>query len=225
MDTKLFDVHFDVGQEGSQYYTRNVIGNNGLEFKHLHSNCEDSIILVISDMNTNGVLNSLVRDPSASDFPIPPPVQRSATSGTVGHPLYNMGPSQMFELHAECGKSNGRFYAYTVLNMHGNQTKSFRSPGNFLDDALCDLVVNMSKAGMFVDMAKYPTMSLYPFPSASASPSSSSVSSPPKKKQEIKRVLPSECIGFDHPACRDHCTSWDFFGEVKCRNMCEWRKL
>jgi len=44
------------------------------------------------------------------------------------------------------------------------------------------------------------------------------------KKKQLKRMLPSHIIDIAHPACQDVCTSWDIFGKVKCKNMCEWRK-
>ncbi len=242
MYTKLYDIHFEIGAEQSLYYARNVLGNNAIEFKQFASNIANAMTLCIGDMNANGAFQSLGRDPSISKYPMSPHQHymiTNSTYGAGGHSHHQHTPAtpaiiQYFDLHFECAidSATGIHHAKAVfvaqpgapvpgLLVYHNQSK-------FLDDALCDVVNDMEGDRFFDDLMKNPLMSQYPIPGgsgqSSVSPSSGSISSSSKKKEEVKRRLPSD-IGTEliHPACQDVCTSFEHFRDTKCRSMCEWR--
>jgi hypothetical protein len=232
-DKKLFDIHIEVGNEvHNNFYARTVIGNS-VEFKHVVRNSIfDVISMVLNDLIVSGVFTSLTRDPSKSSFPFPSYQHYNTTvitpggghSHNVGNPT--AGPQPLFELHFEMGKgAGGGYYAKAQFMKPFIEYRKFRN--QFMEDAANDLLMELEDQGVLIQLMSDPKMSTFPFLSPSSSTSSSSSTSPPKepaKKVDFKRELPSACIGYADIECRDHCTSWDFFGETKCGNMCSWRK-
>lgn len=226
-DKKLFDIHIEVGDEGGSFYARTVVAN--LEFKHNATNVVyDAISMVLNDLISNGVLNSLVRDPSMASYPIPTPIH-SHTMVVVGpmrghsHGNSIASPHPIFELHFEFGVGSGGkgYYAKTQFMKPFIEYRKFRN--QFIEDTANDLLLELEDQGVLLQLLMDPQMSSFPF----LSPSSSTVSAPTPaaaKKVDFKRELPSACIGYADIECRDHCTSWDCFGAKKCGNMCSWRK-
>ena len=229
-DKKLFYLHIEIGQEQGLYYAKCVLGNHALEFKQMAGDICDAIQMLIVDMGANGVYTSLTRDPSFSVFPLSGHVHQAPTFSSSGgghsHSVTSIATA-IFNLHIEVGNGAGGVGCYARTEFL-NPYIEFRSfTPNYMDDAICDLISELDDAGVFIQLLNQPKSSAFPFQSPSSSVSSSSTSSPPQaatKKKDIVRELPSACIGYADITCRDHCTSWDCFGRVKCKNMCSWRK-
>lgn len=236
-DKKLFDIHIEVGDENGSFYARTVMANH-LEFKnHAKNVAYDAISMVLQDLVANGVFTSLTRDPSISSYPLPThalPTTNVAPAGGHNHNhsnVYNTGHPihPIYELHFEIGLGSGGHgvYARTQFMKPFIEYRKFRN--QFMEDAANDLLLELEDQGVLLQLMNDPQMSSFPLLSRFPSPSSSSVSptsgtTTQAKKKDVKRKLPSECIGYADIECRDFCTSWDFFGQSKCGNMCEWRK-
>ena len=236
---KLFDLHIEIGMESSYHYAKCIFGNNVLEVEQQHFNIDDAIYMLLADMHANQIFNSLKRDPSLSVYPIPNSSTYNHT-GQVGpaHTHGNNGMTavrfKMFELHFEVGENVNAQSFYAKTELQGIPHPYEISVATEMSIAVSDLVLEMEQQGVIFQIMNSPTLPVYPFPSSySSSPSSGAISSSssssttsesPAKKKDIKRKLPSECIGYADIECRDYCTSWDIFGAVKCGNMCEWRK-
>lgn len=238
-DKKLFYLHIEVGNEQGTHYARCVLGNNALEFKQFSGDYLDVLTMLLTDMAANGVYTSLARDPLFSLWPLsghmhafPGSVSPPGVGGHSHSHSTNTSPTPIFELHIEFGTGvNMDYYAKTVFT---NPYTERMQHSKFMDDAACNLMLKLDQTGVFIQLMNKTSISSFPFPSGSSSPSSSSTktstghptssSSVTAPSKDIVRELPSACIGYADITCRDHCTSWDCFGRVKCKNMCSWRK-
>ncbi len=233
-DKKLFDIHIEIGNEAGFFYARTVMGNS-LEFKNSgQSDAFNAISMVLNALITNGIFTSLTRDPSMSSYPIPTHTHALPTTNVTpagshshSHVIPVMGYHPIYELHFEIGSDTGVHggYAKTQFMKPFIEYRKFRN--GFAEDAANDLLLELEDQGVLLQLMNDPKMSTFPFLSPPSSVSTQPIITSTQKaakKKDVKRKLPSECIGYADIECRDHCTSWDFFGQSKCGNMCEWRK-
>ena len=174
MYTKLYDLHFEVGSEQHNYYARNVLGNNAIEFKQFSANMADALSMCVSDMSANGAFQSLNRDPSLSVYPITPHQHNYmiTSQGYGGGHNHHHTPATpaiqpFFDLHFECAieSTTGEHHAKCILlNQPPSGILVYHSSSKFLDDAICDVICDLDGDAMFNDLMITPLMSQYPIP-------------------------------------------------------------
>ena len=219
---KKFNLHIEIGHEASLHYAKSVFGS-AVEFEQYHTNIDDAIYMLLADMHTNGVYNSLRKDPALSKYPLP------GGFNSPNQRVYISQRKHLFDLHVEVGDITGGGGVYSRTEFV-NPPKICEIPVSNIDVvAISDLVMEMEAQGVIVQLMNQPSMSIFPFggipstsPSSVGTTSSGGVGAVKKKKAPLR--LPSD-IGSDlsHPACQDVCTSFEHFLDKKCRAICPWR--
>lgn len=136
--------------------------------------------------------------------------------------------NKLFDLHIEVGvhATTGEFYAKTVI---GSAGVLFFKHSKYLADAACDVICEMDLAGVMGMLAQNPALSIFPFNGQSASTGTSkSVPSSPAASTNNNtgpKKMPSELTQVTYPECRNECSSFDNFGDKKCKNMCQQRVI
>jgi hypothetical protein len=131
-----------------------------------------------------------------------------------------MADKKLFDLHFEIGMTDkGQYYAKTVL---GANKVMYRREDTFVPSCVGMTCVEMEAAGMLGLLAMNPQLSSYPFGTAP------SVNTQSVNKKSIdpnaSKQKPSDLTQVSHPECTALCTSFEFFGKDKCKNMCAQRK-
>jgi hypothetical protein len=235
-----FNLHISVSHNNIDYIASCIFGNNSILMSEKAGNIHKAISTLISELSSYTTFDLLLQNPLMSMWPVP--VQAQQTS--ISQQLAQYGAlTSMFDLHIECGyevnQNNLRIGTYAYTQIDNGQCHKFKGTGGIFEDSIENLVVDLTIHKMFDQLTSDPSFSVFPFVSFphSGYPSGSPSSSPPAHrstddvarpaevaKKDLPRNLPSALIGESHPQCQDTCTSWDIFGESKCKNMCEWRK-
>lgn len=133
---------------------------------------------------------------------------------------------KMFDIHIEVGDvQTGVFYAKTIL---ANGQAVIEKHGPNPSSPIMQVVAEMEQIGLWQILYNDPSISSYPFNTGGV-PGSTSNSSPNvvvnnRKKKDPPKQLPSTLTGVDKPACQTLCTSFDHFGDSKCRSICASKK-
>ena len=124
-------------------------------------------------------------------------------------------PKKFFDLHIECGLDDtGLAYAKTIL---GSNHVVFQEDGLTIAEAIQKLSVNLEANNVFSVLMDSPHMSTYPLGTDPVVPNAIDPKAPKKMPSELGAVV--------HPDCKIQCSSFEHFGENKCKSMCRQRRL
>lgn len=219
---KLFDIHIEVGIEKTFYYSRTDVG--GFVCGALANTPSDAVKRCVQDMHHYGMFMSLKKDPSYANWPLP------SKPGNLQQPV--------FTLHFEYGEERSivQHYWKTVFAptnpKYGHRYFEKKDGKTYINTLLCNLVDDLVNSVIFGELLTNPSVSIYPFPSPTSSPSAGATTSKPVARavlveeldKKIVPQLPSQITDIPHPQCQNHCTAWVHFKKSRCASMCSWRK-
>lgn len=245
---KDFYLHIILSLENNGLYkAKSIFGNNAIVYDYCDVNEIGALNGLNGMLNRSMVYNSLIKDPSSSLWPHSNSQQVTSTNVLDLH-------IECGSVVDSTNGSVRCTYAYTELTILSTlapyQVVGIRGDHFDAIDSMIQLLDMMKTSSQFPTYSTFPFSGLpspqvgLPIGGTSPTPVASptvtpgyprSVSPAPPaarppvpaeaKKKELKRRLPSDIIDIVHPACQDVCTSWDIFGKIKCKNMCEWRNV
>lgn len=238
---KKFDLHISVSHDNVEYIASCIFGKNALLMSKKGGDISGAIFALINDLSLNATFDLLLQNPLMSIWPVPHSPSHTHTHqissprkfGTTS--ASSNSTMNMFDLHIECGyevdQNNMPKSTYAFTQIDNGQCHKFAGTAAIFEHSIENLLVDLTIHKMFDQLQLDPSFSTFPFnnqtPSSSPSAhrSTNDVARPAEiAKKDLPRNLPSALIGEPYPQCQDTCTSWDIFGKVKCKNMCEWRK-
>ena len=122
--------------------------------------------------------------------------------------------NKLFTLHAELGELEKGKHGYYLKLVFSDGTE-FVNETSHLSDAISSTAYQLKTSGMLARLADG-------LVKCKMVPSSSSNPSLPKLKPG-QLLTPKDLGNIPHPDCTSICTSFDFFGKGKCKNMCGHR--
>ena len=121
---------------------------------------------------------------------------------------------KLFELHAELGEREEGKTGYYLKLLFSDGTE-FVNETSHLSDAISSTAYQLKTSGMLARLAD----GLVKCKMVEADGIKSSL--PNLKPGEL--LTPKDLGSVPHPDCTTICTSFDFFGKGKCKNMCGHR--
>jgi hypothetical protein len=125
-----------------------------------------------------------------------------------------MKMKKLFNLHAEIGEREEGKHGYYLKILFSDGTE-FVNETSHLSDAISSTAYQLKTSGMLARLADG-LVKCKEVKIASNDPSM-----PKLKPGEL--ATPKDLTQVDYPACQSICTSFDFFGIKKCKNMCAQR--